>query len=472
MQLGIVRGISYGLFKEPDEFVPQARALGAGLVRAYLYWGQVEPRPGEYDFHVVDALLAQLDGDVQVWLTVCSSSSWATRQSSDFLPPSPANDIGQYREFVRRLVDHCAGRITYWQCDNEPSNTGLLWAGTAEEYCVQLTAFHAAVKSTDPAAKVVLGGCGYDVLSSPPGSEPRQFFAHLTDAGRDAFDVFDVHLYGNPADIPSYIDDVRTMMRTHGYEKPVVAGEFGGPLLFEFPEVEPILQQTMMSAFAEPANQSVAELTESVGQDTPERRAMIELYKRAGELPDRLHMFLEGCPVPLAARRDRINCRQIVTRTLLALSAGIDLISYWNLAPEVPGEMEPYQMMHLLFGKLVLLGYEGTALTRRNPAADTFALLARQLAGTISVTRNGYAFTVERDGRPPLLVLWDQRDTFDGEDQPPVPVSVPWADPDATAVDAFGAAHHVEVCDGRLHTAVTDTPIFVSATGDSPTGTG
>src|SRR4051794_37082129 len=37
IRLGVVRGISYGLFGPPGEFVPQARALGAGLVRAYLY---------------------------------------------------------------------------------------------------------------------------------------------------------------------------------------------------------------------------------------------------------------------------------------------------------------------------------------------------------------------------------------------------------------------------------------------------
>lgn len=466
MQMGIVRGISYGLFKEPDEFVPQARALGAGLVRAYLYWGQVEPRPGEYDFRVVDALLAQLDGDIEAWLTVCSSSSWATRQASDFLPPSPAKDLNQYREFVRRLAEHCAGRITYWQCDNEPSNTELLWAGTAEEYVTQLTAFHAAVKSADRNATVVLGGCGYDVLSSPPDSEPRRFFKHVTDVGRDAFDVFDVHLYGDPANIPSYVDDVRAMMREHGYVKPIVAGEYAGPVLFEFPQVEPILQQTMMSAFAEPVSQSVGELTERVGQDTPERRAMVLLYDRAEELPDRLRMFLEDCPPELAAKRDRINCRQLVTRALLTFSTGIRLASYWNLAPEVPGEMEPYQMMHLLFGKLVLLGYDGTKLTRRTPAADTFALLAEQLAGATSVVKSedGYVFTVERDGRPPLLVLWDHRDTFDGEDQPPVPVSVPWTAPGASAVDAFGAQYKVEVHEGNLHLMLTDTPVFVTPT--------
>jgi hypothetical protein len=467
MQLGIVRGISYGLFKEPDEFVSQARALGAGLVRAYIYWSQVEPRPGEYDFHVLDALLGQR-ADADIWLTVCSSSLWATREPSDFLPPSPAKDPGRYREFVRRLVEHAQGRVGYWQCDNEPSNVGLTWAGTAEEYVAQLTEFHAAVKEADPHASVVLGGCGYDVLSSPPGSAPREFFAHLADAGRDAFDLFDVHLYGDPAAIPSYVDEARKMMRANGYAKPVVAGEFAGPVLFEFPEIEPVLQQTMMAAFAEqpPATQSVDELQQRVAQDNPERRALVSLYERAGELPDRLRMFLDGCPPELEARRHRANQRQLVQRAVLALAAGVELAAYWNLAPEVPGEMEPYQMMHLLFGKLVLLEYEGTKLTRRRPAADTFALVTTELAGATKATKQGerYVFTVERDGRPPLLVLWDHRDAFDGEDQPPVPVSVAWSTEGATAVDAFGAPHEVEVDGGTLRLLLTDTPVLVTPT--------
>ena len=41
----------------------------------------------------------------------------------------------------------------------------------------------------------------------------------------------------------------------------------------------------------------------------------------------------------------------------------------------------------LLFGKLVLLRYEGSVLSGRTPAADTFALVAERLAGATAVTR-------------------------------------------------------------------------------------
>ena len=90
VRLGIVRSISYGLFGKPDQFVPQLRELGAALVRVYFYWSQIEPEPGRFTFEAVDAFLDQLDGSEEVWVTVCSSSRWATRQATGLLPPSPA----------------------------------------------------------------------------------------------------------------------------------------------------------------------------------------------------------------------------------------------------------------------------------------------------------------------------------------------------------------------------------------------
>jgi hypothetical protein len=162
---------------------------------------------------------------------------------------------------------------------------------------------------------------------------------------------------------------------------------------------------------AEPASQSTDELVTRAGQATPERRAMDALYDRMDTLPPRLQMFMAGCPAGLEARRERINCRQLVTRTLLALAEGVRRTAYWNLAPEYPGPVDHLQMMHLLIGKLPLLGYRDGELSVRHPAADTFALLARSLAGAQAVSRitpDGqpgtlHAFEAHRAGRGPLL---------------------------------------------------------------------
>jgi hypothetical protein len=465
---GVVRGISYGLFGAADGFVPAARGLGAGVVRAYLYWGQVEPRPGEWRWEVVDALLAQVDGGTELWVTVCSSSPWATRQATDFLPPSPAEDLGAYRAFVGAVVRRCAGRVRYWQCDNEPSNTGLLWAGTADEYLAQLAAFHGAVKEADPAATVVLGGCGYDVFSSGPGSEPRRFFDRLLDGGRDHFDAFDAHLYGDPARAAGWLAEATAMMAAHGYTRPVLVGEHGGPVPFQFPAAEVVLYQLMAQAFSEPppAPRSTGELIERSGQDTPERRAMTALYDRMGDLPPQLAMFLVGCPPELDAKRHRINARTLVAHTVTALAAGVPRTLYWNLAPEVPGEIDPRQLMGLMFGKLPLLSYQGKELAVRHPAADTFALLAGELAGATGAAAvdagvaTVRAFRVERAGGP-LLVLWDERDVFDGEDEPPLDATAAWSGP-ATARDAFGAEVEVKAAGDRLTVLVGATPVLIS----------
>jgi hypothetical protein len=432
MRTGVVRGISYGLWGPPDEFVPKARELGAGLVRVYLYWGQIEREPGRYDWSAVDALVDQVT-DEELWITVCASSTWATRQPTEFNPPSPPKDPAQYATFVRRLVERTRGKVTYWQCENEPSNTDLLWAGTAQEYADHLKTMFKAVKEADPDATVVLGGCGYDVLSSDEGSEPRKFFDHVLAECRDSFDLFSVNLYSDP--VPRHLEDVRAMMRHHGYEKPLVAGEIGGPIPFGYPELQPYFQETMVAAFAK-----------------SEREAMRELYART-DLPDRMRMFLVGCPPELEEERHRIACRQLVTRTLLALAGGVRRTAYWHLAPEVPGEIDHLQLLGLMFGKLNLLAYEGRELTRRNPAADTFALLSGYLENVTSVTPiDDHAVRLDLD----VVVLW-------GPYVEPTPADLPWNAETATARDIFGTPVPVAVVDGRLHVERSQTPVFITA---------
>jgi hypothetical protein len=470
IRLGVARGISYGLFGPPEPFVEASAALGAGLVRAYLYWGQIEPRPGHFDWTVVDALLAELTPGVEAWVTVCSSSPWATREPTDFLPPSPARDAATYRRFVHALVSRCAGRVQYWQCDNEPSNVGLLWSGTAEEYAAQLAVFHGAVRDADPSAAVVLGGCGYDVLSSPRDGAPRRFFDQLLAASAGAFDLFDVHLYDAPRLIPGHIATVREMMRAHGHERPVVAGEYNGPTLFQFPDLSGIVEATMAEAFAGDAGGlSTGELAAGAGAETPERRALKALYARMPELPAALQMFMAGCPPELDARRDAINCREIVTRNLLAMAAGVRRTVCWHLAPEVPNYEDPYTLMELMHGKLLLLRHDaGGQLRRRLPAATAFATLAAQLDGAESVERLSLddhpdvtGVVVERPGRQALHVIWQDAGSPTEPEQPFV-IRWPWPGDTAVATDPVGTARRLPAAAGHVALTISATPTLLS----------
>jgi hypothetical protein len=454
VRLGVVRGISYGLFGSPDQFVPQARALGAGLVRVYVYWSQVEPEPGRFVFDAVDAFLDQLDGTEEVWVTVCSSSPWATRQATRFLPPSPAKDLDAYRRFVDGLVRHCSGRVRYWQCDNEPSNVGLLWAGTAAEYVTQLEVLHRAVKDADPAAAVVLGGAPFGLPAAAPDSPERRFFDQLLHDGRDSFDLFDLHLYGPAERIGDDLAATRAMLAAAGCDQPLVVGEYNAPWPELFPEATAAMQAAMAAAFAGGGG---------------EEAAMARLYEGMADLPPQLQMFMRGCPPELEAKRDRINCRELVMRNLLALAGGVRRTVCWNLAPEIPGYQNRLSIMDLLFGKLALLDYRDGELSVRHPSADAFALVAAQLVGVERVTRLQVPdrpglclFQVERRDRGPLLVVWDRRDAFGGEDESPVSFAWPWPADRVEAVDALGQAQPARVAGGRVELAVAVTPVFLA----------
>jgi hypothetical protein len=61
-------------------------------------------------------------------------------------------------------------------------------------------------------------------------------------------------------------------------------------------------------------------------------------------------------------------------------------------------------------------------------------------------------------------VLWDHRDAFSGEDEPPAAISVPWQAATCMVTDAFGAERVECPGDGQIELPVSATPLFVSAT--------
>lgn len=478
--LGVVRGVSFGLFGPPDEFVPQAKSLGAELVRIYIYWSQVEPRAGEYDWQVVDALLEQLQPEMQAWVTVCSSSKWATRQSTDFQPPSPALEDDAYERFVSALVQRASGRVSYWQCNNEVSNTGILWAGTAEEYGHQLTLFARAVRQTDARARVVLGGCGYDALSSPPDSPARAVYETLVRDFSEHFDIFALNLYGDPCTIPENVGWARALIGKYEREHRIAVGEYNGPTVFEFPRATAALEATMAAAFAggpsveqpEAAQMSLEQLAEQVATDSPDRIALRQLYAHADTLPDELRMFMHNPPAELDALRDRIACRQLVQRAVLILSAGVDTLACWSLAPEIGGYSDPLNVMDLMFGTLSLMDFDDGKITHTRPQGATHRLMAAHLAGATSVERigwepgaEGHLYRVHKPDGSWILVAWAEQDNPLDESRPAHPAQIDWPFATPHAVDVFGetASADWDSQSGRLRLELTTTPIFVTA---------
>ena len=201
--------------------------------------------------------------------------------------------------------------------------------------------------------------------------------------------------------------------------------------------------------------------------ETPDRKAMRALYAKMAELPPTLQMFMQGCPPGLEAKRHRIACREMVTRNLLAMASGVNLTLAWNLAPEVPNYRDPFNMMGFLSDKLALMSFQHEELSRREPAADTFARFSRLMEGATAVRRVDtdlgiVAMEVDRASGP-LYAFWAEADPFTGEDEPPKLIEWPWTGDTAHICDVFGISRDAVPSSERLSIGVTNTPMFVRA---------
>ena len=324
------------------------------------------------------------------------------------LPPSPAKNPDDYYRFVHDTVAHCKGKVRYWQNDAEP-NDPIFWSGTKEEFVSELKLFYKAVKDADPAALVVVGG--YDGLFNPPPFPPMSnqqagldFFNYVLKEGGDAFDIFDLRLYANAYTIPIRVKYMREQMQSLGYNKPIICGEYGGPGFFGFPENRkymPLLTSWMslVSNPTQAANKDVA---------TP----IADLYQHMDTLAPQTQMFMQGCPAALDEKYQRIQCRELAMRNMLAFSAGAQKALYWQLLDSSTRPRD--NVMTLMYGKVGMLGYQDGVLEKRYPVADAYELMANALAGIQSVKQiwirdkpNIYLFEVDRGERGPLKVLWE-----------------------------------------------------------------
>ena len=472
--LGIAWFFLYGYSGVPAApYLPQLRSLGAGLTKVYLFWQQVEPEKGRFDWSAADAYVDQLQSPEEGLIAIFSSSLWGAKKPSALLPPSPAKNLDDYHEFIHALVRRYRGRVRYWQNDSEPNNP-VYWSGSAEEFVAQLRVFARAVRAADPEAVVVAGG--YDGLFVPPGLTPRPgqratpfprqeeglaFFDLVLQAGADSFDCFDLRLYGDPYTIAARVDYIRGRMAVFACPKPIVCTEYGGPNFFEFPENRkylPLLGR-WSQAVGQPGEQGAP------ADDRAGGAQIEQLYANMDSLAPQTRMFLQGCEAALEAKYHRLQSRGIVMRNLLAFAAGVQKMIYWDLL-HVPGPRD--DLMNLMYGKIGLLAVENGALARPTPSAAAYRHMAQTLAGVRAVARvmvdgspDLFVFKIDRGPRGPVHVAWERREAFAGEDAPATVCRLPWTAPGATATDAFGASVPTEVRAGQVEFLLSLTPVYL-----------
>jgi hypothetical protein len=447
--MGVSWGPTYGFPPSNAEvFVPQARKLGATSSRITLYWSQLEPRQGVDRWDDLDAYLGQLESPDEGMITLASASPWATHKNAWVFPSSPAKDRNLYCAFVRRVVEHVRGRIRFFQNETEPGNP-FFWSGTADEYAVQQKLFYQTVREADPNAVIVLAG--FDGLFDPTGVDPLPgetanlaFLKAILEGVRGAFDVFDIHLYGDAYTIPARIDAVRRFMLAAGAEKPVMVGEYAGPGFFEF--------RANRRWFGElqGANASAEN---------------VRRLRKIEPLPAETKMFLMGFEPEWAARLLRLQSADLVVRNLMALESGAIRTAFFDLWHDTADGDSPNTV---IYGAFRLLDHDHSgSLQQELPLSQPFKRLTTALAGETLVRRIPlaadpaiYAFRVERKDRGPLLVAWRRPERLGGTCLP-VHIEIPWTEPTTHGIAIDGTEPAFRQKEGRLTVNLSDMPILI-----------
>jgi hypothetical protein len=282
-------GLFYGL--TPTGARPTAQYmvdLGAEWSRQTMFWNQIEPAPGRFQWALLDGAAAIVDraaGDghqINLMVTLRTASSWAGSTSVQGHAAAPPKDVHDYYEFVNAVVRRARGHIRYWQIDNEIYSRGY-WQGSADEYVRLLSTGYRAAKDADPDAQVVVAGIGawllpmlQDEIAAGHGdralalylswaenNELAQGFPRpatvqdlqrlMSRAGRlqrqaefvrrllkkdsaSHFDVLDLHIRHPYTIIPAVVEWAKNAMAREGYSRPIWISECSGPT---YPELWP-----------------------------------------------------------------------------------------------------------------------------------------------------------------------------------------------------------------------------------------
>jgi len=212
-------------------------------------WSDLNPSDGAYDWTTLDGWLsmAQQHGVSEIILTLAMTPRWASSNPNDSCrsnpgqcePPDDLNPDGsgtdqQWKNFIRAVATHSAGKIKYWEIWNEPVNS-YYWSGTFAQMVRMAKDARAIILSIDPTA----------LMLSPPNGANLTFGEHWWESyaalgGLQYADVIALHggvnlpprRCGNwpkAADFVTEVKNLQSILAKYHVDKPIwdTEGDWG-----------------------------------------------------------------------------------------------------------------------------------------------------------------------------------------------------------------------------------------------------
>ncbi len=437
-------GIAYGAVYRGETFMQYIHDVGVHITKVSFSWEELEPEEGVYDWHLVDTYLNQIEPGDRVLLNLFTTGPCTEDES--IIKGTPLKNEHckeRYKRFVKALVRHTNGKITFWQRDTEPASP-LHWPkDKAKEYVEAQKLFYEAVKSIQPDA-IVLGANHNGNFYKNGRPISVNFFLYFLKHAQNYFDVLDIRLYENEYDIPYKVEWFKNAMKRYGYEKPVMCTEFGGP------DPRALSGNLFFN------------LTNTIRKSYSEERNRINIWpwikQHYNELDPKLKIFFAKPRTKEAKIHSEIHCHDIVQRHMITLASGVKATWWWNL--KSPGR-DP------IFGRMRLMD---NTLTKKFPGYFCFKRMVEKLTGMRSIEKahlsdsNIYLYKIEKQNGEVLYVAWYHKkglDLYDSYMAEPVSVRLTIPFEKVKITDIYGKEEIKDVNSGVLNITLSDAPIYI-----------
>jgi hypothetical protein len=204
-------------FNEPTliKAAAQLRDLGVGFVRMDILWSDIDRGVRRYDLSRYDRIIEILrEHEVQVLGLLHYNKIYEENGREVWNRPPDSNE--EFADYAAAVADRYKSWIKHWEIWNEP-NHPVYWDAPKDglkRYATLLSASYAALKKVDPSCTVLNGGLTGSIVED---------VGHLyQSAGKDCFDVLNIHPFINPlredaaAHFDSIVSGVQEVMKKNG----------------------------------------------------------------------------------------------------------------------------------------------------------------------------------------------------------------------------------------------------------------
>lgn len=175
-----------------NEVLRKVKDAGIKWIRVGASWAGTEPARGLYDWTQLDRITAYADSnDLSVLLVVAYTPGWANNNRGI---KYPADNVADWENFVRIIVNRYKDRVKYWNLWNEPNSEDFF--GEGKDVFVDQVFLPAArvVRDADPAAFIV----GPELAHLTSGNSEWYFWMkYILEQAGDYIDIVSHHIYKN-----------------------------------------------------------------------------------------------------------------------------------------------------------------------------------------------------------------------------------------------------------------------------------